>query len=295
MDRKRENTNLAPLKSGSLSKRRDVVTIGSLDAGLLRRFPANDAESWDYTGLLVGDPAKQITGVAVCLDPTIEAIEKARKAGANVLISHHPAYRQGPISFSPAESVPLNPGSVVWSAIENNVALLNYHTALDVSNEAAKVLPGLFGLIFERIVDPIDEKGKKGYGQYCAIRSDDKPYTLGKLAARATSIFGRYPRVWGDFDVIIEHVVTCTGSAGDMATKAFKAGADVLICGEIKYHDALAASQAGLSVIDLGHDVSELPLIAPLVAAVEKCGVPNSKIMVIDQGSNWNCPETTRV
>lgn len=295
MDKKKENTNLAQLKTGPLSKKREVSSIGALEAGLLKQFPATDAESWDHTGLLVGDPSRQITGVAVCLDPTVEAIKRARDAGANVLISHHPVYIDPPASFSPLESVPLNPGSAVWAAIENGIALLNYHTALDVSHEAAKVLPGLLSLNFERIVDPIDAKGKKGYGQYCSVRPEDKPYTLGKLAARTTSVFGRYPRVWGDFDKIIDHVVTCTGSAGDIASKVLRSGADVLVCGEIRYHEALSALQAGLCVIDLGHDVSELPLVAPLAAAVEKCGVPHSKIMIIDQGSNWKSPETIRV
>lgn len=295
MKRKHENQNLAPLKSGPLSKKNGMVTIGSLEAGLLKQFPASDAQSWDHTGLLVGDPAMRVIGVAVCLDPTVDAITKAREAGANVIVSHHPAYREAPVSFSPIESVPLSPGSAVWAAIENNVALLSYHTALDVSREAAQVLPGLLHLAFNHIVDPIDEKGQKGYGQFCSVHADDKPYTLGKLAARTISIFGRYPRVWGDFDRRIEKVVTCTGSAGDMAARALKSGADVLICGEIRYHDALAASQAGLSVIDLGHDVSELPLVASLVAAVEKCGVPDSNIVVVDQGSNWHCPETVRM
>ncbi|MEG0758177.1 MAG: Nif3-like dinuclear metal center hexameric protein, partial [Raoultibacter sp.] len=43
------------------------------------------------------------------------------------------------------------------------------------------------------------------------------------------------------------------------------------------------------------HDVSELPLVAVLAASVEAAGVPKEKLIVIDQGSNWAYPETTRM
>ncbi len=70
---------------------------------------------------------------------------------------------------------------------------------------------------------------------------------------------------------------------------------DCLICGEIKSHEALDVSQAGLGVIELGHDVSELPLVAVLADAVVRLGVPQDKIVVLDQGANWAYPEAMRV
>ena len=63
----------------------------------------------------------------------------------------------------------------------------------------------------------------------------------------------------------------------------------------MKYHEALALSQAGLAIIELGHDTSELPLAAVLAAAVEGAGVPGDLITILDQGDNWSYPETTRV
>ena len=63
----------------------------------------------------------------------------------------------------------------------------------------------------------------------------------------------------------------------------------------MKYHDALELSQAGLGIIDLGHDTSELPLTAVLAAAVESVGVPGAMVSVVDQGENWAYPETVRV
>lgn len=209
---------LARRASGLLSKPVTAVTTGALERALLAEFPAADAEPWDRTGMSVGDPARLITGVAVALDPTVEAIEAAANMGANVLVTHHPAFLAPPASFMPASSVAANPGAGVWRAVERGVSILSYHTALDVSVRAQRVLPGMLSLTFQQVLDPIPGSREKGYGQLCTLGEDDG-LTLGQLAARCTSVFGRAPRVWGDFPRELDRVVTCTGSAGDLGRR----------------------------------------------------------------------------
>ncbi len=287
-------TELAQMASGPLSKQGTTFTVGALEQALLADFPAEDAESWDRTGITVGDPAQLIRGVAVALDPTVSAIEATAAHKANVLVTHHPAFIDAPDSFKPGESAAKNPGAVVWSAIEQGVSLMSFHTALDVSLRAQSVLPSALNLAFQRIIVPTNEDATLGYGQLCTLAKDEK-LTLGQLAARCMAVFGRQPRVWGAFGDKISSVVTCTGSAGDVGPAALKEQADCLVCGEIKYHDALDLSQAGLAIIDLGHDTSELPFVAVLAAAVERAGVPSEMVTVLDQGKNWTHPETVRV
>lgn len=285
---------LARRASGLLSKSMSTLTVGALEHALLAEFPAADAEAWDRTGITVGDPARLVTGVAVALDPTVAAIEAAADAGANVLVTHHPAFLAAPESFMPAVSVAANSGAGVWSAVEHGVALLSFHTALDVSARAQRVLPGMLGLVFRQVLMPLSGTKNKGYGQLCSLAKDDA-LDLGQLAARCTSIFARAPRVWGEFFRGLERVVTCTGSAGEVGREALRVQADCLVCGEIKYHEALELSQAGLAIIDLGHDTSELPLVSVLAQAVERIGVPENLVMIIDQRDNWTYPETVRV
>ncbi len=90
-------------------------------------------------------------------------------------------------------------------------------------------------------------------------------------------------------------VVTTTGSAGDVAATALRDQVDCLVCGEIKYHEALALSQAGLTIVELGHDTSELPLAAVLAAALARAGVPAEAVTLVDQSENWWTPEAVRV
>lgn len=283
--------------SSELAKKSFAMTIGALEKALLREFPAEDAEAWDRTGLLVGERSLPVTKVAVALDPTVRAIEEASAVGANVLVTHHPAFLAAPDAFAPEASAAVSPGAGVWAAIRHQVALMDFHTALDVSPSAARVLPGMLGLKFTgKFAEPLAGSRRKGYGQVCEVPGNEEaPETLSRLAARCTAVFGRAPRVWGSPDAPVRTAVTCTGSAGDTGAAAVALGVDAVICGEMKYHAALELSQAGVAVIELGHDGSELPLTAVLAEALDRAGVPGTSIVMLDQSENWWYPEAVRV
>lgn len=296
-DRTKEPTALSRRGVQALSKKGPSFSVGTLEAALLKEFPAVDAEEWDRTGLTVGERALAVTKVAVALDPTVSAIREAARQGANVLVTHHPPYLKAPETFEPAPSVAAVSGAGVWAAIQNRVALMNFHTALDVSPQAARMLPGMLGLAFKgQVIEPILTSKRKGYGQVCSVpEAEGAPVTLERLASRCTAVFGRAPRVWGDPAKPVKTAVTATGSAATVGRACLAQGIDCLICGEIKYHEALDLSGARLAVIELGHDVSELPLTAVLADALSRVGIEKDRILMIDQTENWWYPEATRV
>ena len=290
---------LAPQGARELAHPRRQLTVGGLADALLKDFPASDAEEWDRTGLLVGERDVPLAGVAIALDATVPAIREAAAAGANVLLTHHPAYLDPPTAFAPEESVALSPGAGVWAAIQHKVALMDFHTALDVSPLASQVLPALLGFKAQGavVVPSGGAKAKgKGYGRLCAVPGgSDGPETLAHVAARCTSAFGRAPRVWGSFDAPVRTAVCATGSAGNVVGASLAARADCLVCGEVRYHQALDASLAGLAIVELGHDASELPLCAVLADACVRAGVPQERIVMLDQRRNWAYPEAIRL
>ncbi|HAM16394.1 MAG TPA: NGG1p interacting factor NIF3 [Eggerthellaceae bacterium] len=288
-------TDLAKVAGGGIAKQDRVLTVGQLELALLARFPRSDAEEWDRTGLLVGDPATTVKGVAVALDPTRDAVIAAADAGANVLLTHHPAFLDPPAAISPSYEVAPAPGVVVYEAVRRGVALVNFHTALDVSHEATHLLSSMLNLDFQRILVPSGNDPDKGYGQLCTVRPSDAPLDVAHLAARCTSVFKRTPRVWGDFASDIDTVVVANGSAGNVVDACLRAGASCLVCGEIRYHTALDALQAGLNIIELGHDASELPLAAVLARAAADAGIASDCVHVLEQSPHWTTPETTRL
>ncbi|RYG64860.1 Nif3-like dinuclear metal center hexameric protein [bacterium] len=69
----------------------------------------------------------------------------------------------------------------------------------------------------------------------------------------------------------VSKVVCSPGAGASFITAAARAGADVLVCGDIKHHDALQAKALGLSVVDVTHAATEratIPLIAEVLEAV---------------------------
>ena len=290
-----DGRELAKRNSGTLSRQPKPLTVGQLELALLKRWPREDAEEWDRTGLLAGDPAALVEGIAVALDPTPEAVRAAKQVGANVLLTHHPAFIEPPAAFSPSFDVADAPGVGVYTAVSEGVALMNFHTALDASVEATRLFPRMMNFDFKRLLAPLASDSDKGYGILCSVRENDLPFKLSHLAARATSVFGRAPRVWGDLDATVERVVIANGSASAVVDACVEAKADCLLCGEIRYHAALNASQAGLAIAEVGHDVSEFPLCALLAQAAIEAGVPEDAVTMVDQSANWRYPEATRV
>lgn len=275
---------LAPVKTG--------VSVGTLEQRLLSVFPAEDACAWDRTGLTVGNPGVEVTGVVVALDPTIATLKEATDLGANVVLTHHPVFIEAVSNFMPETVQGAKPGAVVNYALSHGINCMDFHTALDVVPQALSILPTLLRLKPRYVLDPLAGKADKGFGMVCA--SEEGALSLKHLAARSVSVFGSVPRVWGNPDTLLESIVTCGGSANDVVDLCLENGIDCLICGEVKYHVALEARQSGLSIIELGHDVSELPLCALLATEALAAGLPDSCIMVVDQSKNWYTPETIR-
>jgi len=123
-----------------------------------------------------------------------------------------------------------------------------------------------------------------GLGCVCAVEPTD-------LAALSTHVAGRAkvaPRVWGDAKRRVSRVAIATGSAGSLIGDALAANADVLIGGEVRYHDAMDASDAGLSIIELGHDVSEWPLVPLLGSFVARTpGLASDSIDIDPPSIRW--------
>ncbi len=89
-----------PAGLGAALEQLPTMTVGALERALLKEFPAADAEAWDRTGMTVGD--RRASWRAWPWRSTPRWMPWRRPLmGANVLVTHHPAFLQPPDSFSP--------------------------------------------------------------------------------------------------------------------------------------------------------------------------------------------------
>lgn len=284
---------LSPIETGSLEplESSSSMSVGELERRLMSLFPAEDACDWDRTGLLVGDASVKVLGVFVALDPTVSSMKQALSAGCNVLLTHHPVYLDAPVGFYPDGRKGETPGSRVAFALSHDLACMNFHTALDVSVEGLSVLPRMLRLRCLGPLEPLCEGSQRGFVMLADV---DVPLSLDELALRCVSVNHEYPRVWGDGSQSVRRIAVSGGSANSFLKTCLSAKVDCLVCGEVGYHAALDASASGLAIIELGHDVSEMPLCAVLASAVSQVGVPDSCITMVPAEYAWHTPESYR-
>ena len=89
------------------------------------------AADWDNVGLQVGDPGATLERVMVALDPSLSAIQAARDAGAQALVTHHPLLFRPVKRLTPEDAV----GQALWTAVRDGVAIISAHTNLDCAAE----------------------------------------------------------------------------------------------------------------------------------------------------------------
>ena len=86
----------------------------------------------------------------------------------------------------------------------------------------------------------------------------DKEMTLFELSEHIKSKLSMsHIRVVGELDTKIKKVALVTGSGSTLFSKAKREGADVLITGDMKYHEAHDALDMNMTVIDCGHFETE--------------------------------------
>lgn len=110
---------------------------------------------------------------------------------------------------------------------------------------------------------PLANPGRtRGHGRIGRL---ERPATLGALAGRLKEALGLPGvRLVGDLACPITTASVGAGSGGSLVPHAARRKADVLVTGDVGYHDAQDAADAGLCIIDIGHYGSEALVVPPL-------------------------------
>lgn len=121
-----------------------------------------------------------------------------------------------------------------------------------------------------------NRRGDVGLGRIGRL---DRPLPLEEFAGRVKEALGASSlRLAGDPGNRVAKVALCGGSGASLLAEAVRQGADVLVTGDVKYHEARSAESHGIALIDAGHFATEHLMVAGLSAVLrreaEKKGLP---------------------
>ena len=218
-----------------------------------RLAPQELVENWDNTGLLVGSREGSIKKILICLDITMATIDEAITQKADLIITHHP------VIFNELKRLNEDDikGKQLYKLIRNNLSVYAAHTNLDYAN------PGVNSCLADIL------------GVCKAVMMGNGPGKCGVLEEKMSldefighvksSLQTPFLRVVGHAPSSIQKVAVFSGSFDDDLKSVMESGAEVLVTGDLKYHTALDASEAGLCILDAGHFNTE-KIVLPYLA-----------------------------
>lgn len=191
-------------------------------------------ESWDNSGLLLGDFNQDVKRVALSIDVDEALIDSLQND--TLLITHHPIIFGGlkQLEFSKY------PANLIQKMIQKNISNIAMHTNFDQTHLNEYVATEVLGYKISQ---------KDGFVAYLDVNEDFDVF------ARKVSIAFSLPHAkCVKSSNFIKRVALTTGSGCSLIKSI---DADCFLTGDVKYHDAMEAKSINLSLIDIGHFESE--------------------------------------
>lgn len=212
--------------------------------------PFNSQESFDNSGMLLGNMDSEVKKILLTLDVTIEAVDYAIKNKCQLIISHHPLIFQALKMIDTSKER----GQLIENLIKSDISVISAHTNLDKAKKGVDfVLGELAGIPLGEILVKDSEFEGIGFGRVGEIEElETSNYLDGLKESLGAPIVHLY-----NGREKIKKIAVVGGSGSDFLYDAKKAGADILVTGDIKYHDAQYAKEIDIAVADLGHFYTE--------------------------------------
>ena len=208
--------------------------------------------SFDNSGLLCGDPERELTSILLCIDVTEEVVKEAIDKGHNLIISHHPLIFSGLKHITPTTYVE----RCVIDAIKHDLTIYAAHTNMDVvANGVSGRMADKLDLHHRQILqpegDPVDGNG------FGIIGELQQPVESMAFLQQVKEIFRcdrlRYTT---PHTSSIQRVAVCGGAGASFFKQALAGQADIYISGDFKYHDFFLTENR-IMIADIGHYESE--------------------------------------
>ncbi len=213
-------------------------------------FSLKDACDWDFVGWQVRATKQnvEIKQVLITLDVTNDVIETAIKENIKLIICHHPFIFANSLNDKTISQIKK---SLYQKLIKNQINVYVLHTNFD------KNLNGMNWLIAKDLkINDI-----KYFGQdKLAVIGQYSNLTLTEIIKNIKSYFAfdQVKVITNDLEIKINNVLLSSGAGGSVIeTIPNNKNIDLLITGEMKWHQELAARDNNINVIILGHNMEE--------------------------------------
>ena len=237
-----------------------AVTLAEVTRVAHALWPLAGAEGWDAPGLLVGDPASEVSAIHLAVDAVHDTADEAVELGAQLLLVHHPLLLRGVTSVAEDRYK----GAVVARLIRGGSALLAAHTNADiVTDGTSAVLAQRLGLTNVRPLVPAASDPALGLGRVGELPEE---VTLGELARRLQGILpatAQGVRGAGTYTAPVRTVALCAGAGDSFLAHPDVVAADVYITSDLRHHPAsearenARASGSDLALLDISHWAAE--------------------------------------
>jgi dinuclear metal center YbgI/SA1388 family protein len=198
--------------------------------------------------------ADEVTKIAASVSSSLEAFERTKDAGAQLLLVHHGQYWE-----NEPRIVDLAMKRRLQTLFDGDITLAAYHLALDAHPEIGN------NIIVARELGISEPERFLEWGFGGALR---EPTRIGELAGRLKAITGREPQVFEGGPATVERVAIVTGGGAKLVREAASAGYDAYITGEPAEPTLHLARELGIHFLAGGHYATETFGIKALAAAL---------------------------
>ena len=203
---------------------------------------------WDNVGLMAGNPEWKVNTVVVAMDLTPAVIEEAKKCGAELIVTHHPAIFHGVKSLGEDFYV----GKVLSEAIRQGLAVISAHTNLDYATNGIN-----YNLVKALNLENI-KLHSDGFHYYGELSASTTAFELSKNVEKLLDTKCRCLYNKGA-DAQVRRVGVSCGAFDDEVKWLRDSNCDVLITGEAKHSGVLELAEENFTVILAGHYATEMP------------------------------------
>jgi len=187
--------------------------------------------------------AEEVTKIAASVSSSLEAFERARDAGAELLVVHHGLFWE-----NEPRTVDASMKARLETLFEGDINLAAYHLALDAHPEI-----GNNAIVARELgISEPQRFLEWGYGGRLS-----RPASLGELSERLQRVTGKEPLAFEGGPERIERVAVITGGAARLVREAAAEGYDAYITGEPAEPTMHLARELGIHFIAGGHYATE--------------------------------------